>query len=147
MHFLFAALVFLIVFLAFAMVIASTGQEKPSDIVRGRLESIQKGATSALNAVKTDLVRDELLSTIPAVNKMLRRWTWAGHLKRLIAQAGMDVKPGKLLLVCGVVGFFGLEITDIFAKNLLIAVGVGIACLFLPILYVLIRRLRRMAGF
>lgn len=147
MLFLFAALVFLIVFLVFALFVAASSNEKPSDIVRGRLESIQKGTGTTQPAIKTDLLRDELLSSIPAINKILGRWLWAGRLKKLIAQAGMDVKPGKLILVCAVVGFVGLEITDLAAHNLLIALGVGVVSFFLPVLYVLIRRLRRMRAF
>jgi tight adherence protein B len=147
MQFLFAALIFLVVFLAVALVVAYTGQEMPSDIVRGRLETIQKGVASTQKLGSTDLIRDDLLSSIPSVNKLLARWSWAGQLKKLIAQAGMDMKPGKLLLICLVVGFVGMEATDLLAKNFLFAVCVGIPCLFLPIVYVLIRRLRRMHAF
>jgi uncharacterized membrane protein len=42
MQFLFAVLVFLVIFLIFAVVSAFIGAEKHSDIIRGRLESIEK---------------------------------------------------------------------------------------------------------
>ena len=44
MQFLFAALVFLIIILIFGGIYAFTGQEKQRDIIRGRLEAIEKGA-------------------------------------------------------------------------------------------------------
>ena len=48
------------------------------------------------------LIRDELLSSIPAVNKMLVRWSWPARLRNFIAQAGMQVRPGKLVLISAV---------------------------------------------
>jgi tight adherence protein B len=147
MQFLFAVLVFLIVFLIFAMVAAFAGPAKHSDIIRGRLESIEKGSGFTKNPLNLDLIRDELLSSIPSVNKILVRWTWPARLQNLIAQAGMKVKPGKLVLICAVIGLIGLESTDLYTRNFLIAVGVGVPCLFLPIVYVLIRRARRMRAF
>ena len=147
MQFLFAVLVFLIIFLIFAMVSALVGQEKHSEIIRGRLESIEKGATLTKNALNIDLIRDELLSSIPSVNKVLVRWTWPARLQSFIAQAGMEMKPGKLLLISAVVGLIGFEAADLYAGNFFIAMGVGITCLFLPLAYVLIRRARRMSAF
>jgi len=147
MQFLFAVLVFLIIFLIFAMVSALVGQEKHSEIIRGRLESIEKGATLTKNALNIDLIRDELLSSIPSVNKVLVRWTWPARLQSFIAQAGMEMKPGKLLLISAVVGLIGFEAADLYAGNFFIAMGVGITCLFLPLAYVFIRRARRMSAF
>jgi tight adherence protein B len=147
MQFIFAALIFLIVFLGFALVVMFTGQEKSSDIVRGRLESIQKGVTATQSTLKGDLVRDDLLSSIPSVNRLLVRWSWAAQLKKLIAQAGMDVKPGKLLIICGFAGLIGFEAVDLYTKNIFIAICAGIPFLFLPIAFVLVRRVRRMHAF
>ena len=147
MQFLFAALIFLIIFLIFAMVAAFSSHEKSADVIRGRLESIEKGATAAKTSLNLDLIRDELLSSIPTVNNLLLRWTWPTRLQNLIAQAGMQMKPGKLLLISAVVGLIGTEATELIYGNVFLAILVGIPCLFLPLFYVLIRRSRRLAAF
>ena len=147
MQFLFAALVFLVIFLIFAMVATFAGHEKASDVIRDRLESIEKGATSTKNSLNLDLIRDELLSSIPSVNKVLVRWTWPSRLQALIAQAGMKMKPGKLILICAIVGLVGTESMELYSGNLLFAVCVGVPCFFIPFLFVLLKRSRRMAAF
>lgn len=147
MQFLFAALVFLVIFLVFAMLAAFAGHEKPADVIRDRLESIEKGASAAKSSLNLDLIRDELLSSIPTVNKVLVRWTWPARLQALIAQAGMQMKPGKLILICAIVGLVGTEGTELYSGNILLAICVGLPCLFIPILFVLLKRSRRMAAF
>jgi tight adherence protein B len=147
MQFLFAVLIFLIIFLIFAMVSAFTGQEKHSDIIRGRLESIQKGASSTRVAQNLDLLRDEHLSGIPSINNLLVRWTWPTRLRNLIAQAGMEIRPGRIVLASAVLAAIGFEATDLYAGNFLLALCVGIPCFFLPLLYILVARTRRMWAF
>ena len=55
----------------------------------------RRALTFTKNALDLDLIRDELLSSIPAINKMLVRWSWPARLRNLIAQAGMQVRAGK----------------------------------------------------
>jgi tight adherence protein B len=147
MQFLFAVLIFLLVFLVFASVAVFMGQAKPSDVIRDRLETIQKESTISTASRNLDLIRDELLSGIPTVNKMLVRWSWPARLQNLSAQAGMSVKPGKLILISAVCGLIGYEATDLFTRNFFLAFCVGVPCLLLPLAYVFIRRSRRMLAF
>jgi hypothetical protein len=125
MEFLFAALVFLIILLISAGIYVFTGESKEKDIIRGRLEAIEKGAQFTKAALDLDLIRDELLSSIPTINKMLVRWSWPARLRNLIAQAGMQVKPGKIVLIGAVMGLATLEGVEIFHGNFLVAVGAG----------------------
>jgi tight adherence protein B len=147
MQFLFAALVFLVIFLIFAMASAFLGQEKNSDFIQTRLESIGKGSALPRNPLDLDLVRDEHFSTIPSINKILVSWSFATRLQKLIAQAGMQMRPGMLLLICGVVAVVGFESMNLYTGNFLVALAVGVASFFLPIAYVLIKRARRMSAF
>lgn len=147
MQFMFAALVFLIIILIFGVIYAFTGQEKQGDIIRGRLEAIEKGTTFGKEAMHLDLIRDELFSTIPTVNKLLVRWMWPTRLRNFISQAGMQVRTGKLMLVCAVVGMAAFEVTHLFYEYLLVAVAAGICGAFLPLAFVAIKRGRRMAAF
>ena len=64
-------------------------------------------------SLNLDLIRDELLSSIPTLNKVLVRWSWPTRLRNFIAQAGMQMRPGKLVLISAVVGLAALEVTKI----------------------------------
>jgi tight adherence protein B len=78
---------------------------------------------------------------------MLARWTWPARLQILSAQAGMSVKPGKLLLISAVCGLIGYEATDLYTGNFFVAFCVAVPCFLLPLAYVFIRRSRRMSAF
>jgi len=147
MQFLFAALVFLTIILIFGVIYAFTGHEKEGDIIRGRLEAIEKGTSFVKDVLKLDLVRDELFSSIPTINKVLKSWAWPTRLRNFSAQAGMQMRPGKLMLISAVVGLTALEVTNIIYGSFSLAMAVGVAALFLPLAFVAIKRARRMAAF
>jgi tight adherence protein B len=148
MQLLLAALVFLfVIILILGVAYVFVGQEKEGAIIRGRLEAIEKGPTFSKNALNLDLIRDELLSSIPTLNKLLVRWTWPARLRNFITQAGMQMRPGKLMLISGVVGFAALEITQIMYGKFIFSMVAGVASVFLPVMVVAIMRARRMAAF
>jgi tight adherence protein B len=147
MQLLFATLVFFIIVLIFGAIYAFAGREMDGDIIRGRLEAIEKGTPFVKNALNLDLIRDELLSSIPSFNKLLVRWSWPGRLRKFIAQAGMQVRPGKITLISAVIGLTTLEVTQIIYSNFLVALAAGIPAAFLPLVFVAIKRARRMAAF
>ncbi len=147
MQFLFAALVFVILLIIFGGILAFVGQEKQSDIIRNRLEAIEKGPAFAKNALNLELIRDELLSSIPAFNKLLTRWGWAARLRNFVAQAGMQVRPGKIMLFGAALGLATLEVTDAVYDNFLIALAAAIPAFLLPLIFIAIKRARRMADF
>ena len=129
------------------MIYAFTGHEKEGDIIRGRLEAIEKGTSFVKDVLKLDLVRDELFSSIPTVNKVLKSWAWPTRLRNFTAQAGMQMRPGKLMLISAVVGLTALEVTNIIYGSFSLAMAVGVAALFLPLAFVAFKRARRMAAF
>jgi len=147
MQLLFATLVFFIIVLIIGAIYAFAGREMDGDIIRGRLEAIEKGTPFVKNALNLDLIRDELLSSIPSFNKLLVRWSWPGCLRKFIAQAGMQVRPGKITLISAVIGLTTLEVTQIIYSNFLVALAAGIPAIFLPFVFVAIKRARRMAVF
>ena len=97
MPMLLAALVFLIILLIAAVILALMGGPKHAEIIQTRLEAIEKGGALAKDALNLDVLRDELMSGIPAVNKILLRWPWAMRLRRFLGQAGMQVRPGRIV--------------------------------------------------
>ena len=147
MQFLFAALIFVMIFLLIAGLVLTQSGPKQGEIIRGRLEAIEKGAMFAKNSLRLELIRDELLSSIPAVNKVLVRWLWPARLRNFISQAGMQVRPGKLLLVSVVMGLVFLEVAGIISGNWGLAVCIGVPAALLPLIFVAFKRARRLAAF
>jgi tight adherence protein B len=147
MQVLFAALVFFIIVLIFAGIYALSSGPKEGEIIQGRLEAIEKGTSFSKKALDLDLIRDELLSSIPALNKMLVRWSWPARLRKYIAQAGMQVRPGKLVLVSAVMGLSAMEGVQYFYRNLVVGIVTGAFAGLLPLIFVVIKRSRRLAAF
>jgi tight adherence protein B len=147
MQFLFAALVFLIILLILGGIIAFLGEEKQSDIIRTRLEAIEKGPAFTKNALNLELIRDELLSSIPAFNKLLVQWRWASRLRNFVAQAGMQMRPGKIMLVGAALGLATFEALDTVYNNFLLALLAAIPAFLAPLIFVAVKRARRLAAF
>jgi tight adherence protein B len=128
-------------------VITLTGGPRPGSIVQGRLEAIGKGVASGKAASEIQLIRDELLSGIPALNRFFLRWGWMTNLRALISQAGMRMRPGKLVLICAVLGFLAFESCDLTYRNMLLALLAGVLAAMLPLFYIAFKRARRFKAF
>ncbi len=148
MHLLLAALVFLIIVLIFAGIYVLVKEPEEGDIIRGRLEAIEKGTQFSTNALDLGLIRDEMLSSIPALNKVLVRWSWPARMRNFISQAGMQVRPGMLMLLSAVIGLATFEVTEIlYGKWWWLGVAAGVMGAFLPLIFVAVKRARRLAAF
>ena len=102
MHFLIAVLVFAVVTLgAFAAMSLLDQRRAQARILRERLATADK-ATAEQTAVEAELVRDEMLSQIPAVDTILRRSERVSQLQKMLAQGHVDVRAGNFLMLCAV---------------------------------------------
>jgi tight adherence protein B len=147
MQILFAGLVFIMVLAALGIILALVGSSTPRNVIQGRLEAIEKGTTFGKTSLDMVLIRDELLSGIPALNRLLQKFSWSAQLRNLTAQAGMQTRPGKLVLFGAVLGAAAFEATSVFHGGLLFAVPAAVAGLVLPPLFVMVKRSRRMNAF
>ena len=144
MAILFAFLVFLIAALAVFLVGAwIEGRNAQARILRERLGGSQDPtATDNL-----ELLRDEMLSKIPAFDTLLRRSARASLLQKLLDQAGINTRVGNFFLLClasGVtVGLLLLLVTHIWP---LAWAGLMIGLLS-PYTYATVMRTRRFAKF
>ena len=97
---LIAGLVFvvvaLIVFTAMSLVDQRSARAR---LIRDRLASAEKPAERKPGE-DLALVRDEMLSEIPAFDNLLRRSERISNLQTLLSQADIDMRAGNLLLVC-----------------------------------------------
>jgi tight adherence protein B len=143
-----AILTFLLVagFLLAILLISSHARQ--GDQVRRRLEALQKAQVRGKDSLELGLLRDELYSTVPPLNRLMMHLSVFRYLRDLLWQAGMaKVKPGKILALSGVVGMCGYVLVSRLVDSLLVAVGVGLGCASLPFLYVAYKRMRRLRAF
>lgn len=148
MDFALAALTFAIVavILVGIALLADRGGRR-ENVVRRRLEAIEKGVRRGHDTPQLKLIRDELLSDVPTLHRMLLRWSWARRLRNFIAQAGLSLKPGRLILISGVLGLVAYLALQHFNRSLILAALAGVGAVFSPLAFVAIKRSRRLRAF
>lgn len=107
-----AIIVFLVVSLGlFALGSVLDQRNARARLIRERLATVEKPAEREPTE-ELALLRDEMLSEIPAVDTLLRRSASIANLHTMLAQADLDMRAGNFLFLCmvtaaalGVVGF------------------------------------------
>src|SRR5512135_533784 len=66
-------------------------------LLRDRLTSAQKAPESTLKQV--ELVRDEMMSRIPALDAVLRRSERVSMLQKMLTQGHVDIRAGNFLML------------------------------------------------
>jgi len=123
------------------------GPTTDPEVVRDRMEAVRKAEQRGDISLDLQLVRDEMMSSVPLLNRLMMRSAWTTRLQNFITQAGMDTKPGKILLFCGVSGLSAYVIVSLFYGRFslgFIAASVGAA---IPLAVVGLRRSRRLKQF
>jgi len=148
-------MVLLISFLTFVLLTLVLGllwvylqAEKPQDVVRRRVEAVRKvEARGGEMALGMDLLRDETLSSVPAINRVLLSWAWPAQLREFLRQAGLTIKPAKLISLCLVAALVTYLVVAHFLPRfpvpLVSAVGIGL----IPVAIVAFLRKRRFRQF
>ncbi|MBZ5654740.1 MAG: type II secretion system F family protein [Acidobacteriia bacterium] len=146
MHFVIAVLVFVVVTLAaFAGLSLLDERNAQARLLRDRLSESQKPAEQPIP--EAALVRDEMLSRIPAFDAVLRRSERVSLLQKMLTQGDVNVRAGNFLLYC-VVGaaVFGL-LFFIAGGNLIFGWAGAILGFFVPYAYASHRRQKRFQRF
>src|SRR5579864_261135 len=104
-----------------------------------RLEDSTPPRRSLDLSAATPLIRDEGLSALPWLDRALGSWSKIGDLQMLLAQAGIETKPGKLLLTTGVVAMLSYLTVYSFFGSVLMAAGAAVVIGSIPIVTILYR--------
>lgn len=113
-----AAVVFLAVTLAaFAVISLFDERKAQARILRDRLTAADKAAEQPPPEVA--LLRDEMLSRIPAVDTLLRRSERVSALQKTLAQGAVDIRAGNFLMLC-VLSALALAVVGMIAGGSLI---------------------------
>jgi tight adherence protein B len=143
-----AILVFVVVSLV-GFVIFSLLDERKSQarVLKDRLTSTQE-TDQRKQLEDIALLRDEMLSEIPAFDNILRRSERVSALQKLLSQADLKVRAGNFLLLCLASGVVVAAITYSASKQQLIFAWVGflLGC-FLPYSYANYQRTKRFNEF
>ena len=101
MLFALALLVFVVVTVVVFAAMSLLDQRKAqARVLRDRLSTVQK--PSEQTAPDMALLRDEVLSRIPAFDTLLRRSERVSLLQKMLAQGNIDVRAGNFLMLCAV---------------------------------------------
>jgi tight adherence protein B len=123
------------------------GTDASQEVVRRRMESVRKAERRGDVSLNLKLVRDEMLSSVPAFHRLLVSWSWSSRLRDFVAQAGMKTKPGKILLISAVLALGSYLIAGMFYPRFPIALLVGVFVATLPLGLIALKRQRRLRKF
>jgi len=147
MAFALAGLTFFVIAMMLVAIIALAGGGEQQSVVRKRLEAIERGERRGSDSLQLKLVRDELLSEVPAFNRLLMKWSGSHKLRDFVSQAGLKIKPGRVLLMSGVLGLAAYLIVSNIYHNVIFSLLALFGGVVAPFAYVSMMRSRRLRAF
>jgi tight adherence protein B len=146
MAFVLAIVVFLAVTLAAFAVISLFDERKArARILRDRLTNADKAAEQP--TPEAALLRDEMLSKIPAFDTLLRRSDRVSDLQKVLAQGNVDIRAGNFLMLCGLSAVAFASVAVIFGGKLVFGWAGLLLGFFIPYAYASHMRTKRFAKF
>jgi tight adherence protein B len=145
------ALVFLFVFLTVTFVVVAVAlvwggaREDRDTRLKRRLSALGKDATEPV--VSPSILRDELLSQIPALHRWLSRIAIARRLDRLLKQADSPMRVGELLLFTLVLAAGGFAVGLLIGRSVISGAVGAIVAGCMPIANVVRRKRKRVKSF
>ena len=94
-----------------------------------------------------EILRQRKLSDLPWLNDILSSMSNLGGLEKILQQANSQMPLGVFLLLSGVLGVAGMVIAAFMDYPLLVAGGVGLVCLMLPLIKIKMQRTKRFKTF
>jgi tight adherence protein B len=146
MPFFIALLVFVVVTVAvFAAISLYDERKSQARVLRDRLSTVKKPAEQSVPDMA--LLRDEVLSRIPAFDTLLRRSERVSLLQKMLAQANIDVRAGNFLMLCAVSALALGAIAFIAGGAVLFGWAGALLGFFIPYAYASHMRTRRFQKF
>jgi tight adherence protein B len=149
-------LIAFVVFVLVALLVFAVGsfldqRSAQARMLRDRLASVQKAEQQTVEELA--LLRDEMMSKIPALDSLLRRSERMANFQIFLEQADLKVRAGNILLLCvvsavafGVIGYFVAGSLPPNQALLFVMVGVVLGGTF-PYSYASYRRTKRFQKF
>lgn len=144
-----ALLVFVAVAAAVVLLTAATGglAQRQQKQVLERLESITMAGRRRPEDEGLSLLREEMLSEVPLINRWLQRIDLFPNVRAVLAQSGMKWTLAGLLMKCAAAGAAAGAAIYLRTRIWPFALALGAVAALVPYLYVLFRRGRRFDAF
>jgi tight adherence protein B len=142
-----AILTFVIVIVIFFAIWMLTGGDNKQELVRRRMEAVRKAERRGEVSQSLKLARDEMLSTVPVVHRLLLHWDWSIRLQERISQAGLTMKAGKLVLISACLAVGTWLVVRGFYPQFPIAIVAGVVAGYAPFGVVTYKRRKRLDQF
>src|SRR3954447_9439229 len=140
---LLVVIVFFAVFLVIALLATASGtgasEREKQALARLNAVLVGGGETHASDEL-VDIQKEELLSAIPFLNRLLLQLEIAPKLRRMLYQAQLSWTPGGLILMSGCIWILVTYAVYLRTGSLLIAAALGLVPAGLPFAYVLLKR-------
>lgn len=117
------------------------------DMVRNRMRTVRNAERRVEIPLDLQLLRDEMLSSVPVLNRVMMNLAWTTKMQNLLSQAGMRTKAGKVLLASAVAGMAAYVIVDASVHMALVAFAAAIVATAAPLGFVSWKRKRRLRQF
>jgi tight adherence protein B len=142
-----AILTFLIVTcVVFALWVTVSGGAR-QDAIQQRLEAVRQTERRGNASLEVQLLRDEMLSTVPALNQIMMKWSWAGSLRKYINQAGLTTKPATVVMIMGVFACTAYLLVGFLYHQLVLSIAAALIGAFVPIAVLSFKRSSRLGKF
>jgi tight adherence protein B len=145
--FLTALLALLITGIVFGVFWMIWGSGTNPEVVRERMAAVHRAERLGRGVTDLQLVRDDMMSSVPLLNRIMTHLTWTAKLQDAVTQAGMTTKPGKILLFCGVSGLSVYLVSGLFYGQFIVGLIAALAGASVPMLVVYTKRSRRLSQF
>jgi len=140
-----ALLVFIVVALgAFAVLSLLDQRKSQARVLRDRLSATQKPGEAPVDIA---LLRDEMLSRIPAFDTLLRRSERVSVLQKMLSQGEVNVRAGNFLIFCVAAALVFAVIAVLAGGNMLFGWAGLVLGFFIPYAYASHRRAKRFQRF
>ncbi len=87
----------IVIALFFAVWMLMRSGDNKQELVRRRMDAVRKAERRGDVSTTLKLARDEMLSSVPVIHRMMLHWAWSVRLQERISQAGLTMKAGKLV--------------------------------------------------
>jgi tight adherence protein B len=114
--------------------------------IRSRLDALAN-ETAPEEEILYPILRDDKLSEIPTIDRILSKFRFSQNFQQIIDQAGLPMKAGALILGMLSLGGLMFLLALSFLHNILLALAAAFIGGVLPYLYVLRRRRKRKENF
>ena len=144
---LIAILTFLVVVVLILGIWVFASGEGAQEQVSKRMSAVHKAEKRGDVNIGLKLVRDEMMSSVPWMHRLMMQWSWSSRLQDYVVQSGLTMKPAKLILISAVAGLGSYLIASYFIAHFYASLPIGIIAAVIPFAVVAVLRSRRLHKF